>query len=137
LSTYVDTSVVVSFFIQDDHALKARAWAASGARIVLSDWTRTEFTSALSHQVRLGALTEPEREAAESVFDRWVSRMVVLEVERERFEDARRLMRAHRRLRAPDALHLAIAVSSGLALATADQDMKAAARLEGLAVVDL
>jgi predicted nucleic acid-binding protein len=137
LSTYVDTSVIVSFFIQDDHAQKARTWAASGVRIVLSDWTRTEFTSALSHQVRLQALSEQEREAAETVFDRWVTRMVVLEVERERFQEARLLMRAHRRLRAPDALHLAIAISSGLALATADQDMREAAVAEGLTVVDL
>lgn len=137
MSTYVDTSVIVSFFIRDDHAGKARAWAASGARVVLSDWTLTEFTSALSHQVRLGALTDQERAAAETVFDRWRSRLVVLAVERDRFAEARVLMRVHRRLRAPDALHLAIALSAGLSLATADQDMRDAAVAEGLSVVDL
>jgi predicted nucleic acid-binding protein len=137
LSTYVDTSVIVSFFIRDDQALKARAWAASGARVVLSDWTLTEFTSALSHQVRLGALTDRERADVETAFDRWKSRLVVLEVGRDRFDEARGLMRVHRRLRAPDALHLAIALSSGLALATADHDMRDAAIAEGMAVVDL
>lgn len=137
MTTYVDTSVIVSFFVLDDRATKARAWAASGARVVLSDWTLTEFTSALSHQVRLGALTDQERAAAETAFDRWKSRVVVLGVERERFDEARVLMRAHRRLRAPDALHLAIALSSGLGLATADQDMRDAAVAEGIVVVDL
>ena len=137
MSIYVDTSVIVSFFILDDQARKARAWAASGARVVLSDWTLTEFTAALSHQVRLGALTDPERAAAETAFDRWKSRLVVLEVGRDRFDEARGLMRAHPRLRAADALHLAIAMSSGLGLATADQDMRDAAVAEGIVVVDL
>jgi len=137
LSTYVDTSIVVSFFIRDDHALKARAWAATGARMVVSDWTATEFTSALSHQVRAGNLTDAERTRAELAFDRWKSRAVVLEVGRSRFEEARLLMRTHRRLRAPDALHLAIAISAGLDLATADHDMRDAAVAEGIGVVDL
>ena len=137
MSIYVDTSVIVSFFILDDQARKARAWAASGARVVLSDWTLTEFTAALSHQVRRGALTDPERAAAETAFDRWKSRLVVLEVGRDRFDEARGLMRVHPRLRAADALHLAIAMSSGLGLATADQDMRDAAVAEGIVVVDL
>lgn len=137
MSTYLDTSVIVSFFVFDEQAVKARAWAASNARVVVSDWGLTEFTSALSHQVRLGALTSQERDEAEAAFDRWSSRVVVLPVERERFSEARRLMRSYRRLRAPDALHLAIAKASGLALATADKDMLEAAVAEGLKVVDL
>ena len=51
-------------------------------------------------------------------------RGVVLEVARERFQDARILMHGHRRLRAPVALHLAIARHEGLTLATLDRDLK-------------
>lgn len=137
MSTYADTSVIVSFFIRDAHAQSVRAWAATGARVVISDWTRTEFTSALSHLVRVGALTEAERSQAEAVFEQWVTRIAVLEVERDRFEEARVLMRRYGRLRAPDALHLAIAAASNLAVATADRDMRDAAAAEGLEVVDL
>ena len=137
MSHYLDTSVVVSFFIRDDHAQSARRWAADNPLIAVSDWTLTEFTSALSHQLRLGALTEKERSAAERTFDRWISRQVVLEITRERFRDARDLMMRHRRLRGPDALHLAVARAAGLALATMDLDMRDAAVAEGMKVVDL
>ena len=137
MSVYLDTSVIVSFFIRDDHADAARRWAATGPRIVTSDWTATEFTSALAHHVRAGALSDRERKVAELAFDRWVTGGVVLEVERERFREARTLIHTHRRLRAPDALHLAIARHAGLPLATLDRDLSDAALAEGLEVVAL
>ena len=137
MSIYIDTSVVVSFFIRDDHAEAARRWAATGPQVATSDWTAAEFSSALSHHVRLGALSDRERKAAEFAFDRWAAHGLVLEVARERFHDARVLMQAHHRLRAPDALHLAIARHQGLPLATLDQDMRDAALAEGMEVIDL
>ena len=137
MSIYIDTSVVVSFFIQDDHADAARRWALTDPSVAISDWTATEFSSALSHHVRLGSLSDRERKAAELAFDRWAMRGVVLEVARERFQDARILMQGHRRLRAPDALHLAIARHEGLPLATLDHDLRDAAVAEGLKVIDL
>lgn len=137
MSIYIDTSVVVSFFIQDDHADAARRWARTDPSVAISDWTATEFSSALSHHVRLGSLSDRERKAAELAFDRWAMRGVVLEVARARFQDARILMQGHRRLRAPDALHLAIARHEGLPLATLDHDLRDAAVAEGLKVIDL
>ena len=137
MSIYLDTSVVMSFFIRDDHAGAVRSWAETGPDVAVSDWTATEFTSALSHYVRRDALSEGEREKIEQAFDRWSARRAVLEIDRERFAEARALMRSHRRLRAPDALHLAIARHSNLALATLDQDMRDAAIAEGLEVIRL
>lgn len=137
MSVYLDTSVVMSFFLRDIHAEGVRRWAANLPEVTISDWTATEFTSALSHYLRRGDLTEQERAKAEQAFDRWASRLVVLEVERDRFAEARSLMRGHRRLRAPDALHLAIARHADLSLATLDIDMREAAVAEGLEVVSL
>ena len=137
LRTYLDTSVIVSFFIDDIHATTSRNWAATQPSVALSEWTLTEFTSALSHLVRARTLSERERNIAELAFDRWAAGGIVLEVPRERFQEARTLMRMHPRLRAPDALHLAIARHAGLALATVDRDMKDAAVAEGMDVVDL
>lgn len=137
MSTYIDTSVVVSFFIRDDHAEAARRWARANPRVAISDWTATEFSSALSHHVRRGSLSDRERKAAELAFDRWAEAGLVLEVARARFQDARVLMQNHRRLRGPDALHLAIARHQGLPLATLDDDMRDAAIAEGLKVVEL
>ena len=137
MSIYLDTSVVVSFFIRDDHAEAVRRWAATGPSVATSDWTATEFSSALSHHVRRGVLSDRERKIAEVAYDRWAENGLVLEIERERFRDARILMQSHSRLRAPDALHLAIARQAGLALATLDQDMAEAAITEGMEVVPL
>ena len=137
MSVYLDTSVVVSFFVRDDHAVTVRKWAETEPKVTISDWTATEFTSALSYQVRAGRLSERERRAAELGFDRWMAQRSVLEVERDRFRDARHLMRNHARLRAPDALHLAIARQNGLALATLDQDMREAATAEGMKIIEL
>ena len=137
MSIYVDTSVIVSFFIRDDHAEAARRWARTNPRVAISDWTATEFSSALSHQVRRELLSDRERLAAERAFDRWSARGLVLDVARERFQEARPLMRAHHRLRAPDALHLAIARHEGLPLATLDGDMRDVAVAEGMEVIDL
>lgn len=137
MSVYVDTSVIVSFFIRDDHAVAARRWAETGPHIAISDWTATEFSSALSHHVRLGALEDRERKIAEFAFDRWAADGIVLEVARERFQEARELIKTHRLLRAPDALHLAIVRHEGLPLATLDHVMRDAAVAEGLKVVDL
>jgi len=137
LSIYTDTSVIVSFFIRDDHAEAARRWARTHPRVAISDWTATEFSSALSHKVRLDLLTGPERMAAERAFDRWASRGLVLGVAKERFHDARALMQAHARLRGPDALHLAVARHEGLPLATLDEDMRDVAVAEGMEVIDL
>lgn len=137
MRTYLDTSVVVSFFISDVHATVTRTWAATAPAVVLSDWTLTEFTSALSHLVRARILSDRERNIAEMAFDRWAEQGTVLEVHRERFQEARMLMRRHPRLRAPDALHLAIARQAGLAVATLDHDMREAAMIEGMDTIDL
>lgn len=137
MSVYLDTSVIVSFFIHDSHAETVRRWAATGPLIATSDWTATEFSSALSHHVRRGALSDRERKIAETAFDRWVQAGLVLEVGRDRFGDARILMQNHSRLRGPDALHLAIVRHAGLSLATLDLDMRDAAIAEGMQVIHL
>ncbi|CAN5236179.1 hypothetical protein BH10PSE2_BH10PSE2_00280 [soil metagenome] len=61
----------------------------------------------------------------------------MLEFDSDRFDDARRLLRKHERLRAPDALHLAIASWNGLEMATLDVVLRDAAAAEGVVVVDL
>ena len=137
MTVYLDTSVVVPLFLDDDHAPRARAWAKTERRIALSAWTVTEFSSALSMQVRLNHVTEPERIGMERAFDLWMRSGQMLEFQTDRFEDARLLLQTHSRLRAPDALHLAIARWNGLKLATLDVVLRDAAVAEGMDVVEL
>lgn len=82
-------------------------------------------------------ITETERRAIEGSLDIWARRSRIVAFEPTCLDDARQLLRRHTRLRAPDALHLAIAVWHGLDLATLDGVLKDAAVAEGLTVVDL
>ena len=137
MTIYLDTSVVVPLFVDDDHAPRVRAWAKSGPNVALSAWTLTEVTSALSMLVRTKRFTQAERNDLENAFDDWSRRGRMLDFDAERFNDARLLLLRHSRLRAPDALHLAIARWSGLELATLDGVFREAAIAEGVPVVEL
>lgn len=137
MTLYLDTSVVIPLFLEDDHAPRVRRWARSARNIALSAWTLTEATSALSMQVRMKHITEAERRAIEDGIDTWARRSRIVSFEPACLDDARRLLRRHSRLRAPDALHLAIAAWHGLDLATLDGVLRDAALAEGLRVVDL
>lgn len=137
MTVYLDTSVVVPLFLEDDHSARVKTWAGSGRPVALSAWMMTEFSSALSMQVRRGRVTVTERTEIENTFDRWTRGGKLLEFQTERFDDARKLLQDHPRLRGPDALHLAIAKWNGLQMATLDDVLKEAAVSEGLSVVDL
>ncbi|CAN5149504.1 hypothetical protein BH09PSE1_BH09PSE1_19780 [soil metagenome] len=88
-------------------------------------------------QVRLRRFTEAERLAVERTFGIWTRKGRMLEFQIDRFDDARLLLKRHHKLRAPDALHLAIASWNRLELATLDDILKDAALAEGLSVADL
>ena len=88
-------------------------------------------------QVRLKHLTDSERMGFERAFDLWSRTGQMLEFQPERFEDARLLLQRHSRLRAPDALHLAIAQGNDLQLGTLDVVLRDAAVAEGMKVIDL
>ena len=137
MTVYLDTSVVVPLFVDDDHSERAREWGKAGRHVALSAWTLTEFSSAISMQVRMKHLSETERAGFERAVDSWAQQGRMVDFQAERFDDARRLLRKHQRLRAPDALHLAIASWNGFELATLDGVLKEAAVAEGLSVVDL
>jgi predicted nucleic acid-binding protein len=140
LNAYLDTSVLVSMLTVDDNTRAATAWLSSAPRrLSLSDWSVTEFSSALALGVRTGRLTQADRTAAEVALrsrldvDRQVEAVVADDV-----RTARALILATGLpLRAGDALHLAIAQRLGDAVATFDARMREAAVDLGLRVEDL
>jgi hypothetical protein len=137
LTVYLDTSVVASLFTTDVNSPRASAWLTSAPRdLALSEWTLTEFSSALAVMERASRMSANERLNAEAVFDGWLSRQrppyplaggdaVV----------ARGFIRAVARpLRAGDALHLALVHRLNVALGTFDIRMASAATDLGIAV---
>ena len=133
---YLDASVVVPIFIVEPSSPMLDRWLATGPDICLSQWTVSEFSSALSHQQRLGRLDADEREAAEAELDRWLSQGVtMIEIGNDDVQAARSLLRFDPVLRTPDALHLAVTERLGTALATYDRRLAASAASIGIEVI--
>src|SRR5659263_622093 len=77
---YLDTSVVVAAITREPHTGRAHGvLARSGVDLVISDWTVTEVSAALSMKQRMGALQEAEREIALRVFERLTRESLVQE----------------------------------------------------------
>ena len=105
----------------------------------VSDFAAAEVASALSRLVRIGNLQAVDASARLSEFEIWRAAMsspIDLQA-----SDARLayiyVQRLDLALRAPDALHLAIARRLDLTLVTLDRRMAAAARELGIAVEQL
>lgn len=141
---YVDSSAVVRAYFPDERGHReARDLIFAGTSLVLtSALTEVELTSAVRAAARAGRLDEPD-DLLESVrADMSDGHLNLIVLDDGRLVDrARRLCDRHR-LRALDAIHLAVAlgeVSSldpdgSLIFATCDADQAAAARDEGLRV---
>ena len=135
---YPDTSVLLAALIDDDLTEVARPWLAERPRLSLSAWTAAEFTSGIRLKVRKLELTEDQARRAEHLFDGLIPAPGLPEpLTNADVVEARRLVAAAEALRAPDALHIAVADRLGHAFVTLDKAQKAAAIARGLSVVDL
>jgi predicted nucleic acid-binding protein len=135
---YVDTSVIVSALTNEADTALSQIWLTrqEASELTISDWTTTEFASALSIKLRTGALGADRRAAALSTFTRLcVESLRILPVEREDFRAAARFAdQFELNLRASDALHLAICANHGASLCTLDRRLAEAASRIGVPV---
>ena len=136
MSVYFDTSAVVALLTDDAHSPAVEGWLEQGHAVVVSQWVLTEFSSALGLQLRQQRLTLAEVVQAEAALLGLVQQEFELErVESDDVTQARALLVQDRTLRSPDALHLAVAMRLGTALATFDVNQARAAERFGLAVL--
>ena len=135
---YVDTSIIVSVLTKEKDTALSQTWLARQAtsELTISDWTTTEFASALSIKLRMGALGADHRAAVLSAFTRLCAESLrTLLVAREDFRVAARFAdRSELNLRAGDALHLAICANHGASLCTLDRRLADAAPRVGVPV---
>ena len=75
MSTYVDASVIVAALTNEDRTADAIRWLSGqpAGELLISDWTITEVSSALSLKLRTGAVTGAERAAALAEFRRLIA----------------------------------------------------------------
>lgn len=133
MTAYLDASVVFSILVEDTHSERVESWLSQEPVLAFSLWTIAETSSGLSHAHRTGRLTAQERAMAESEMDRLLNPAAPsTAIGPDDFHAARGLLGRHGSLRAPDALHLALAERNGWALATLDHKLAVAATAQGV-----
>ncbi len=136
---YLDTSVLVSALTKEADTDWVQAWLAKqeAGALTISDWTLTEFSSALSIKLRTGSLEPVHRAAALSALTRLaVESLRVLPVSRRDFRAAAQYAdQSHLNIRAGDALHLAVCVNHGARLCTLDRRLAEAAPRIGVEIL--
>lgn len=133
---YLDTSAVISAITDEADSDRIWNWLDNqdAGTLFVSDWTRTEVSSALSIKVRTGQLSVDDRAVALSSWRRFLgASLSTLGCTVEHFRQATLIADRHDLgVRAPDALHIAIAAAAGFRLVTLDRTMAAAAPLLGV-----
>ena len=131
MSAYLDASVLVPRLVEEPHTRDVDAYLIGNpGELLISDFAAAEVASALSRLVRMGRLATADASAALNDFDTW--RATSCSSADVRAADARLAYAYIRRfdlmLRAPDALHLAIARRFGATLVTLDDRLADAGR---------
>ena len=136
---YIDTSALVPAFIREAKSEAVIAWLeSSGERLAISEWSLVEFASAAAIKVRTAQATANlAKQATARVREFARSHCMVAVPGREEFRRAAELAGDHAlKLRAGDALHLAIAASlSAQGLLCLDDALTESARSLGMNVV--
>jgi predicted nucleic acid-binding protein len=113
---YVDTSVLVTLFLNEPHSLAAAEWyAREKSELVVAAWCIPEFASTLGIKRRTGAIDAQQAQGAWTRFERLAAAdLRLLPVAPANFHRAAELvLDAASALRAGDALHLACAEAAG------------------------
>ena len=140
MNVYFDASVLVALFADDFFSARLRK-AMKGRQVmpVVSDFAAAEFASVIARLVRTKELSAKEAREAFSSFDAWVENSAASVQSSP--EDIKLAVDALRRLnmnlRAPDAIHIAVASRLGAELATFDTRMSDCAKILGVAISKL
>lgn len=131
---YFDTSFLAPLILEEATSAKIEAFFAKcpAGDLYISHWTRVEFASLIAREVRMGGLAESDALLAIAQFDELVTDSFrVLAPGVADYELAKAYIQHFAtKLRAGDALHLAIAHNNGAkTLYTLDEGLLHAARL--------
>lgn len=136
---YVDTSALVALLTVEANSPEVVQWYAHETQTLVSaDWCIPEFASALAAKHRAGQLRAAQLRKAQQAFEALTAGgLRLLAVSREAHQLAARLcLQPQGRLRAGDALHLAVAREAGASrLAGLDGVMNAEALRLGITPV--
>ena len=126
--------MIVSFWLLDANSARAdHLIGSTEAKLFVSDWARAEFAAVVARRVRGRQLEIAGAMETFADFDRWAFTCDRVGLEAGDSQRAERFLRnVSAPLRAPDALHLAIAARAGCELATFDPQLRGAAAAWGV-----
>lgn len=129
-----DTSFLAPLILEESTSEKIEAFFARlpAGELYVSHWTRVEFSSLIAREVRIGGLAEPDALLAIAQFDELMTEsfqvLVPSVADYERAKEC--IQHFATKLRAGDALHLAISSNHGAKiLYTLDEGLLVAAKL--------
>ena len=130
---YLHTSFLTPLFREEATTAKVAKFLSrqSPGTLAVSTWASVEFASLISRDVRMGAITASQGRKLIAEFASMMATSLVIWIPNARAFDLAREYVAQfaTQLRAPDALHLAVAHINGAAsVATLDNGMLAAAK---------
>lgn len=138
---YIDTSALVPAFIREPKSEAILAWfEASDEGLIISEWSITEFSSAAAIKARTGEIAVATAKQARARFLAFAQNHCSIAVpQRAEFRRAAELAGdLNLKLRAGDALHLAIAeAGKAQGILCLDEAMNAGAKKLGLGVVSV
>ena len=137
MKAYFDTSCILPLFVSDAFSARARNFAAArDLNILISDFVAAEFSSVIALKFRARAYTARTAKAIFADFEAWTFEATNAEqITAPDIQQATSYLQSlDLNLRAPDAIHIAIALRSGATLATFDDRMAECARALGLDV---
>lgn len=127
---YLDTSLLVAALTNEAETERMQRWLGQQQPddLAISDWVKTEFSSALSIKLRAGHIGVAHRADVLATFTRLTTdSFTVVPVSRLQFRTAARFVEQHMLgLRAGDALQLAICSDHGATLCTLDRRLSEA-----------
>ncbi len=133
---YFDTSVLVAALTAEANTAHIQAWLAKQdqAALAISDWTVTEFSSALSLKLRSGKISLQERAKALASFTQMtLNSLRKFSVSPENFHTAAGFADQYELgLRSGDALHLAVCAANSAAICTLDKRILNAGPILGI-----
>jgi len=121
--------------VQEAHTRRAERWLTAGSDLAISDWTIAEVSSALALKLRAGSIDQETRAAAIDALGTMIAEsLALLPVESAHFRTAAKFADQHLLgLRAPDALHLAVAQDNHATVVTLDKKLATAGEKLGVA----
>ena len=135
---YLDTNVLIPLVVTESSSYAMQAFVTEHGGLLTSEFAAAEAASGVSRLVRMGQLqVDRARTALEDLDDWRLSATEQAEMLPGDIRHAHLLVRRFEtKLRAPDALHIAMAKRLGAMLVTRDAGMRAAAEMVGVTAVE-